>query len=254
MLRFIVRPPNEAGGSLTLPLSRVSLALVLAAALGLTFGVSRASADSITYSLGFTNNSALASLGGPYGTVEVNRTSATTAKITLTSQAHGGNIFLFGDGATLALNTNATVSVGAITTTNAGTGFDSWYQVDLGSGQVDGLGSFSTVIKGFDGFTHSVDSLSFTLTNTSGTWADAAHVLDANNKGFHVAGHVYPTTSPANASNGVLNNINTAFAGDNGFVNPVPEPASIVLVGLGAVGAFGYGLRRRLLSPRITPA
>ena len=68
-------------------------------------------------------------------------------------------------------------------------------------------------ITSFDGFTHSSNTISFTLTNTSGTWASAADVLIANAGGFAVGAHIFVTSSPANAANGALA---TGFAATGG--------------------------------------
>ncbi len=246
------RPPGEARGRPAFLLGKASLTLLLAAALSLTFGVSSASADTADYSLSVPN-SGISGFTGPYGNVHVDLTSSTTADITLTSNTVGGNIYLFGDGNTLALNVNASVSslsVGTITGSNAGTGFtndagDSTATIAANQ-NVSEFGKFNFTITTFDGFEHSVDTLSFTLTRSTGTWASASDVLTENSQGALAAAHVFVTESPAVQSNGA---IITGFAG-NGDAQPIPEPASIVLVGLGAVGAFGYGLRRRLLVPR----
>jgi hypothetical protein len=186
-----------------------------------------------TYTLN-DGNSAISGFAGPYGTVDVHWTDSTHSTITFTSNTVGGNIYLFGDGGTAGVNVNATSwTLSNITGSNAGTGITSGGPfTDGGAGNLDGFGSFNQTINTFDGFTHSSDTVSFTLTNTSGTWADSASVLTANAWGEFVAAHIFVTASPANASNGALA---TGFA-STGTTTSTPEPASLILLVSGLIG------------------
>jgi MYXO-CTERM domain-containing protein len=209
-------------------------------------------ADDFTYSIA-TGNAAISGYPGPYVSVDVNLTSSTTAAITFTSLTNSGNIYLMGDGGTVAVNVNATTwTVSGLTSSNAGTGFqDSQIAPDTNPGNEDGWGSFNQTFTSFDGFTHSSDTVSFTLTNTSGTWASAANVLIGNGATPGVVGavaaHIFVTSSPANASNSALA---TGFGTDTAGPTPktppsVPEPSTLAIAGLGALGLVGFGLRRR---------
>ena len=211
--------------------------LVAAAAAG------PASADVVTITLD-TGNPGISAYTGPYGTVSVDLTSSTIAKIKLTSNTVGGNIYLFGSGETIALNVNATTfSASNIVASNAGTGFSSPVPFTLGSGNADGLGKYSLTIKSFDGFTHSSDTLTLTLTNSSGAWASAADVLTANASGYLVAAHVFVTPNPADTSNGALA---TGYAAGDSIDDPwlTPAPSSLVLMGIGGLGIGGFFWRR----------
>src|SRR5262245_53865587 len=68
----------------------------------------------------------LSGFPGPYGTVDVALVDATHATVTFISGVVGGNIYLFGDGSSVAVNVNAASwTLGTITGSNAGTGFTS---------------------------------------------------------------------------------------------------------------------------------
>ena len=213
------------------------IAVVLMAIAG--FGLQQADAFTSQLNVG---NTAISGFTGPYGTVTITLVNSTTATVTFTSNTVAGNIYLFGDGSSVALNVNATTfSATGITGTNAGTGFTPG-PFSVGSGNEDGFGSFNLRISSFDGFTHSSDTITFTLTNTSGTWASAADVLIANADGFDAAAHIFVTTSPANASNSALA---TGFAAES--AGGVPDGGTTVMLLGTALGALGMA-RRFLMS------
>src|SRR5215472_1955182 len=178
----------------------------------LTLGAPPAPADIFTSNIN-TPDTAIAGFPGPYAQVKVNLTSSTMATITFTSLVNSGNIYLLGDGGSVDVNVNATSwTLSGITGSNAGTGFSPGPWSDAGSGNVNGFGIFNQRIDSFNGLTHSSDTISFTLTNTSGgTWANAASVLTPNGSGFDAAAHIFVTSFPANAANGA---INTGFAAE----------------------------------------
>jgi hypothetical protein len=216
------------------------IAAVLIAVAG--FGLPQAKADTFSFNIS-VGNPAISGYPGPYASVLVNRTDSTHATITFTSLTAAGNQYLFGDGSSVAVNVNAsTWTLGTITGSNVGTGFTPGPYSDGGSGNVDGFGVLNQTINSFDGFTHSSSTISFSLTNTSGTWANAAAVLIANNQGVFAAAHIFVTTFPANASNSALA---TGFAANGG--GQVPDGGTTVMLLGAALGALGIA-RRFLIS------
>jgi hypothetical protein len=187
-------------------------------------------ADTFTYQLG-AGNSAItpAPYGLPYGTVLVNRTSTTTAVFTFT--ANSGYLFL--DSGSAAVNINATSwTIGNISATLL-TGAATPLPTNSGSGQEDGFGNFNQTLDQFDGFMDAMTTLSFTVTDTSGTWASVSNVLAANNNGNFVAAHVgvcnvKPCVTSANGGSF----LSTGYASETGATN-VPEPSSLWLLGSG---------------------
>jgi hypothetical protein len=213
------------------------IAAVLIAIAGL--GLQQAKADTFSFNIS-AGNPAISGYAGPYASVTVNRTDSTHATITFTSLTAAGNIYLMGDGSSVAVNVNATsFTLGTITGTNSGTGFTPGPWTNGGSGNVDGWGVLNQTINSFDGFTHTSNVISFSLTNGSGTWGTAAQVLIANANGVFAAAHIYVTKSPANAKNGALA---TGYAA-NGGGTQVPDGGTTVMLLGAALGALGMARR-----------
>ena len=192
----------------------------------------------ITYSLDNGNSAIFPGYAPPYGSVQVNLTDSTHATITFTSDTVAGNIYLFGGAQAIDVNVNATTfSIGTVVGSNAGTGFSPGQFTPQGSQNVDGRGVFNETIDSDAGYTHAADTVTFTLTDTSGSWANASSVLLANGNGNFPAAHIFVTTNPADASGSALV---TGYAGSDTTNTPrssVPDGGSTaILLGSAMVG------------------
>jgi len=209
---------------------------VVATALLWTLGIPSASADSIGFDIAVPN-AALLPFPSPYAHVDVNRTSTTTAIITFTGFATGGFTYSFGAAQAIDINVNATTFTVGIP--NGG----SLDPDPPGSGNVSAFGTFNVTLDNFDGFNSRFSTVNFGITDTSGTWASASDVLLANSDGFRAAAHIFVTATSCGNEACV-----TGFAGDGGL-NPVPEPATLLLFASSLLG-LGFTTRKRLFGAR----
>ena len=197
-----------------------------------------ASADLISFQLTIPNTD-ISPYPAPYADVTVNRTSSTTAIITFTGDSSGGFTYLIGGAQAADLNVaNATsftatgfTFTGGKTSGGNPTGFTPSY---FPNNSVSQFGKLNLQIDNNDGFPDAVSQLIFTLTNTGGSWADAASVLTPDADGFLAAAHIFVVDSTgANPA--------TGFAGNG---TPIPEPATMLLLGSGLIGLAGLARKR----------
>jgi hypothetical protein len=108
-------------------------------------------------------------------------------------------------------------------------------------GDVSGFGQFNLSLDNAGGFSDSATTISFTITNTSGTWASAPSVLTPDSDGFEGAVHVFACAEPGcSTSSGAFT---TGFSANDAPSN-VPEPAAVLLLGSSMIG-IGARVRRR---------
>ena len=210
----------------------------LALAAGLLFGTTSVYADSFVSTLNVFN---VSGIPGPFGTVTVTTPSlnSSTAMITF-STAGTGYVLIDSNLADVNLNASSWTTSNLSWVTHTGDTSPT-ITADTGSSNVDGWGTFNQTFGTNSGFGSAVDSFTFTVTDTSGTFADAAAVLMANALGFDAAAHIAVLSSGGQV---------TGFAAESGGVTPppaIPEPTTLALLGSG-LAAIPALIRRRCRS------
>jgi hypothetical protein len=194
-------------------------------------------------------NAAISGFTGPYGEMTIVLTTATTATVTFTSDTADGNTYLFGNGTSAGVNVNASsFTITGISGSNGGTGFTPGPYTAVnppGTSNVSEFGLFNGVINSFGGYTHASDTISFTLTNTGGTWASASDVLVANAQGYDAVAHIFVCEGTGTDCNASTDALATGFAGEGGVGVPVPEPSALLLLGIGLGGMAALNWRRQ---------
>lgn len=218
-------------------LNKLTIGLLMAAVL---LGATAQPGHALVLTLGL-GNTGIAAYPSPFGTVEITRLTGTTATIKFISNVGpiGGYRYAFGDGSMAAFNLAGGYSAASVSITSY-TAFDGGTPgpfSDGGSGQVDGWGNFNRTYNDFDGFTHAVRDVTFSLTKTSGSWATDNDILTANADGYRVAAHVFI----ANAD--FTNTGVTGYATEG--MPEVPEPMTVVTLGSGLLAMAGLQFRRR---------
>ena len=194
-----------------------------------------AHADTI-FTLGNSNDTGTSG-PGPYATLDVALTSPTTATLTYTRVGS----FVFGE---MGGNLNASsFTIGPVSFLLAPSS-NQTPTFTASSGSLDGFGNFSVdQVSNPNGFSAAVIEASFTVTDTSGTWASSDAVLTPDNKGFEAAVHAFTATGgsffAANSSSCTGATCNPPPPPPP----PIPEPGTLALLGAGLLGLAGARYR-----------
>ena len=222
--------------------------ILLAAVAAMALGWAGTAAPTTVLNLG-EGNSDIIGYPGPYGNVTINLLDSTHATVVFASDNVGANDFFFIDSGIADVNVNATSFSLSNLVTN---GLGSPTIGGGGSGNVDGAGSFNEVIDQHDGFGSRATTISFELTNLGGTWGSDALVLTPDNNGFEAAAHVAvcPNTAANYYCGAGSSAIATGYAANGPTGVPVPEPATwaLMIIGVGAIGAFMRRQRGQILA------
>jgi hypothetical protein len=178
---------------------------------------------------------------GPYATVTITLTSPTTANVEFDSLTNGGNLYLIGDGGVADLNVNGTYAPLSSVVESSSVGFSPTFKDNV-PGQVNGFGVFNLSLNNTNA-SDLATQISFSLTDTSGSWSSVSDVLIGNNDGYLGAAHIFPCPTPCSTSSTIGA---SGYAAGN-EVTLAPEPASMLLFGTGLL-AIGTVVRRRRLT------
>jgi len=229
-------------------MTQLKKTLLLSVAFTAMFALSAQPAHALSFPLSLsTGNPAIAGFPGPYGSVDVILLDSNTAKITFTGGVVSPYFYLFGDGGSVGLNTNGAATYNNDATFTQLSGFGGFFTgasfSSGGAGNEDGFGSFNFSLNDNGGFKEAVNSITFTIDKTSGTWASASDVLAANSNGAYAAAHIFVASNTCTASNGDPVACATGFAANGG--SSVPDGGmTMSLLGL-ALGGLGLVARRR---------
>jgi len=192
------------------------------------------SAFATTYYLTVTNTPAVGPGDGSviYATVDLTVGGQTALFTVDANQAYLGSDTNFGI-QRFAFNTNLALSSGDFSFAG-----DAW---DVGFNKnVSEFGTFVIDLAGKGGTRQ--EPLKFSINNSSISSEGQFYVANANVPAYHFAAHI--AGFPSFGSDDQGKPITSAFFADGTPSNPVPEPATMLLLGFGLIGVAAFGPRK----------
>lgn len=186
----------------------------------------------VIYTIDTTNDFGTSG-AGPFAQVDIHLVDSTHATATFSRLGS----FVFGE---MGLDINATTfGISGLTfTQNPGDSKTPVYSVVMG-GKVGGIGNFALdYAVNPNGFSDAVIQASFTIHDTSGSWADETQVLTSSVP--EAAVHAFTSTGGSFFGSGGPTNCTDCVINPTG--GSAPEPGTLAILG---VGALGLGLVRR---------
>jgi hypothetical protein len=218
---------------------RVFWALGLALALEVTLGLRSASADVYYLNQDHSSGSAV-TVVPPYGTVTLTQVATgSSSEITIVYKADP-SIDGFHD---VGFNYSGGSAI-SVTVTHLGAAglFTDGPEANNPQNQMDGFGVFTNIYgdKNAGNPPHTTQ-VTLDITGSNLTLAQFENLSTGGTPSVHFAAGFVRTVTNSNGTTSVV----TGWVGDGPV--PTPEPSTLAIAGLGALGFIGFGLRRRLM-------
>jgi hypothetical protein len=193
---------------------------------------------SFNFKIGIPNTD-LTPYPSPYLDVTINLGSGTDtgkALFDVKSLTSGNYLYLFGGEDALGLNFKLSTGVTVTLSDFVGTHWDKSGAINQDSFNSATFGPMNQGVSVFDGYTRALKELTFKATLSSGSFNDAATVLENNTSAYFAAAHIFVqnTTNTTDA-------VKTGFAGNGA----APLPGAVLLLGAGLCRLAAYARRRK---------